>query len=265
MKISDALILAIDTETTGTNCEQDRIVELGGAYIRGGHRWGPSLSSLVNPERMIPPESSKIHRITDEMVTGAPLWPVVAGWLRRHIEAQPLVLVGYNILSFDLPLIHAENRRAGIDWTLPTPLDPYLFARWYHPERQSKLETICDFYGVNLPKDQAHRGDADSIATALLLTAMVWAGYIPDDLEEAHRVQKKIHDELQVERARYGRWLYVDREDRETLRVGLMQNRGVALKSLDESVLKKMMEYKEMTSDGREALRRMVERQSSLF
>ena len=265
MKISDALILAIDTETTGVDCESDRIVELGGAYVRGGYRWGPSLSSFVNPERMIPPEASRIHRITDEMVIDAPLWPVICQWLRAHIEAQPLVLAGYNILAFDLPLIHAENRRAGIDWRLPVPLDPYLFARWYHPERSSKLTSIAEFYGIKLPESEAHRGDADSIATALLLIAMVWAGYIPDDLEAALKKQGEIEAALIDERKRFGRWLYIDREDRETLRVAIQNNRGRAVRELDDSVLKKMMEYKEMTEEGRESIRRLVERQSALF
>jgi DNA polymerase-3 subunit epsilon len=210
-KITEGMLLVLDVETTGTDPLSDSIVELGGAYVRGAQLYGDTLRSRVNPQRYISAEASRIHGITNEDVEKSPPWKTVSKWLQRHIErpageAPPLVC-GYNILHFDLPIINDENRRAELEWRLDPArvLDTYLFCRWFHPEHQSKLGSMCKVYGVGLPEDRAHSADADSAATALLTIAMIWAGYIPDDLEEALRLQAEIKEKMEADVERYGR------------------------------------------------------------
>ena len=71
-----AVGVVIDTETTGTDPRQDRIVELSVLRFEYCPATGvPSrvlevYSSLEDPGRPIPPESTAIHGITDEMVKG---------------------------------------------------------------------------------------------------------------------------------------------------------------------------------------------------
>ena len=75
MKLTEALILTIDTETTGPDPKHDRIVELGGAYLQGGEQVGPMLRALVDPERYIPAGATQVHGIRNEDVEGMPKWP----------------------------------------------------------------------------------------------------------------------------------------------------------------------------------------------
>ena len=60
-------VLGFDLETTGLNPRSDRIVQyaLIGSDEDGSHI---NKTSLVNPRQSIPPESSRVHGITNEDV-----------------------------------------------------------------------------------------------------------------------------------------------------------------------------------------------------
>lgn len=241
-KISDSLILAVDVETTGLSVTEDRVVELGGVYVKGGWRCGPPFCSKVNPERYIPIDATRIHGVAQEDVANAPTWKTVSRWFYQHLETADPIVCGYNILSFDAPMINAENERVGLDWRLDLErtLDPFIFCRWHHPEVQSRLGKICSFYGLELPEDAAHSADADSEVTALLVSAMVWAGYIPDDLELAFEQQSSFKAKMEADVVRWGRKLYVDRIDPEKLYIASGVYRGRCIDDLDESYIKRI-------------------------
>ena len=73
-KLLTAIIL--DTETTGTSYAQDQIIELGMVAFEycpdTGHigKVIGTFNQLEDPGRPIPPESTNIHHITDDMVKG---------------------------------------------------------------------------------------------------------------------------------------------------------------------------------------------------
>lgn len=237
MKLTHALLLTLDAETTGPKPLEDRIVELGGAYLQAGEQVGPILRTLVDPEKYIPAGATQVHGIRTEDIEGAPKWAEVAPRLERHFAAGPIV-VGYNIFGFDKPLIDAENRRVGLEWQVPEPLDPFLWAYWHdRGERSRKLGPTCERYGVGLPEDRAHTADADAFATGLLLTQMVQEGVIPDDVEQAFAEQRLIRRHLDAERRRFGRFIYRDRKD-QVFKLGLGKHIGTPVDEADEDYLK---------------------------
>jgi exodeoxyribonuclease X len=59
--------IIMDTETTGVDCETDRLVELAGVTLND-----VQFTTLVNPERDIPPEARAIHHISPDEVAYAP-------------------------------------------------------------------------------------------------------------------------------------------------------------------------------------------------
>jgi DNA polymerase-3 subunit epsilon len=70
------IAIVLDTETTGTDRVQDQIIELGMVAFEYCPETGligrviGTFNQLEDPGRPIPPESTKIHHITDEMVKG---------------------------------------------------------------------------------------------------------------------------------------------------------------------------------------------------
>ena len=68
--------VVVDTETTGINADKDAIIELGMVLFEYDERTGQayrvlaSFDQLEDPGFAIPPESTAVHGITDEMVAG---------------------------------------------------------------------------------------------------------------------------------------------------------------------------------------------------
>lgn len=67
--------LFVDTETTGLDHRKDAVIEFGAvpfSYDDAGiiHSVGAPFHTFIDPGRPIPPEMTKIHGITDEMIAG---------------------------------------------------------------------------------------------------------------------------------------------------------------------------------------------------
>src|SRR5580658_1763065 len=69
-------VLVLDTETTGIDVTEDRVVELGAAYLEQGQQ-REIRRMRINPQRPIPKEASAIHGIYDEHVRLKPTFPQV--------------------------------------------------------------------------------------------------------------------------------------------------------------------------------------------
>ncbi len=257
MKITEALLLAFDTETTGPDTANDRVVELGATYVLAGLPHGAPLRTLVDPGQYIPAGATAVHGIKNEDVAGAPRWPEVAPQFLPHLRSGALPC-GYNLLGFDCPLIHAENRRHGIEWTIPVALDPYLFAAWHHRgDRSRKLGAMCETYAIALPEERAHSADADALAAGMLVVAMARAGVIPDDVEAALAEQQRLQAALAEENTRFGRYLYFDRADGR-MRVGLGKHVGCLLEEADAEYLKWMLGRPDIPEEARGLLSRAL-------
>lgn len=69
-------VAILDTETTGTNSSQDKIIELGMVFVEVCPQTGQAyrvvkvFNELEYPGIPIPQESTRIHHITDKMVAG---------------------------------------------------------------------------------------------------------------------------------------------------------------------------------------------------
>ncbi len=71
--LSELTFVVFDTETTGLLPHKDEIVQIGAVRVLKGQIVpGEVLDTLVDPERPIPPASTKVHGVSDAMVQGAP-------------------------------------------------------------------------------------------------------------------------------------------------------------------------------------------------
>lgn len=158
----------IDLETTGINLGSDRIIEI--AIVRIGTDSKQTVKrKLINPEMPIPPASSEIHGITDEMVKSAPTFKQVANEIKQFIEGCDLG--GYNSNRFDIPMLAEEFIRAGLEFELKGRrlLD---VQKIFHMMEQRTLSAAYKFY-CNKNLDQAHSAEADATATWEILLAQL--------------------------------------------------------------------------------------------
>ena len=173
--INDCRFVVLDTETTGMDPDQDRVVSVGAVrLVQGRVRLGEAFSELVNPGRDIPAVAVKVHGITPDKIAsarhGAEVFEDFLGFLGRDI------LVAH-YAKFDLHFINRVMRgRYGFtlqNLVLDTVLmcqavvlasDPYGISRH---QKACRLEALAGRFGIAAPERHTALGDA-------LITAMVF-------------------------------------------------------------------------------------------
>jgi DNA polymerase-3 subunit epsilon len=175
----DRPIAFLDLETTGLSINQDRIVELTVLKI---HPDGTEQmkSERINPDMPIPPEATAIHGITDDDVAAAPRFRQYANSLLEFLTDCDIG--GFGIMRFDIPLLEAEFRRIGKEFSRAGRriLDAQVI---YHKLDPRDLSAAYRKYcGEELV--DAHTSMADVRASALILDAQLAAhDQLPKDVE----------------------------------------------------------------------------------
>jgi len=195
VRLSKALLFSFDTETTGVDTQESRIVQLGAAYMVDGVRVGRRRGMLVNPGVPIPREASEVHGVRDVDVESAPCFGDVAPRFVDHILGgpdgqQPPVLLGYNAIAYDVPLLNSEFARHGIAFRIDPSrvLDPMIWLSWHKRDWPKRtLAAASAAYGHEL-KD-AHSASADAEATGAVLRGLLDERVMPDELEGALQQQ----------------------------------------------------------------------------
>lgn len=171
----DSPIVFIDTETTGTDPQRDRVIEVGIVFAKNGAIL-QRLSWLIDPGIPIPEESTTVHGIRDEDVRGKPKFEQVAGEILAAL--RDAIPAAYNA-EFDRAFLRAElGRLADQPTTLPPALrrevewlDPLVFAREIYKDEQSRaLGEMAQRLGIAL--ERAHRATDDAEAALLVLFAL---------------------------------------------------------------------------------------------
>ena len=167
LKLNTPLVF-FDLETTGTNINSDRIVEI--CYLKVYPNGNEESKTIrINPEMHIPEEASAVHGIYDEDVADCPTFKLMAKKIAEDIEGCDLA--GFNSNRFDIPLLAEEFLRHGIDIDLSNRkmVDVQVI---FHKMEQRTLSAAYQFYcGKEL--EGAHGAQADTMATYEVLKSQL--------------------------------------------------------------------------------------------
>ena len=169
-------LVFFDLETTGTNINSDRIVEI--CYLKVYPNGNEESKTLrINPEMHIPEASSAIHGIYDADVADCPTFKDVAKNIANDLEGCDLA--GFNSNRFDIPLLAEEFLRVGVDIDMMKRkfIDVQVI---FHKLEQRTLSAAYKFY-CNKNLEDAHTAEADTRATYEVLKAQL--DRYPDVLE----------------------------------------------------------------------------------
>jgi len=181
-------LAVLDLETTGVDPGADRIVEVGVLKLAPGAE-AIRFRRLVHPGMPIPAAATAIHGITDEDVAERPRFRRIAPGLIRLLEGADLA--GFNLRRFDLPLLAAEFRRAGVAFPLGgrSVLDAQQI---YHRFEPRDLAAATRFY-LGREHAGAHGALADAEATAAILDAQVGRyGDLPGTVAGLHELLTEV-------------------------------------------------------------------------
>ncbi len=161
-------IVFFDLEATGLDIAEDRIVEISilKIYPNGKEE---QKTFIINPEKTIPKQTTKIHGITNEDVKDAPTFSQVAGKIVDMIKGCDLA--GYNSNKFDIPMLAEELLRVGVDYDLKKSKFIDVQGIFFKMEQRT-LKAAYKFYcGKEL--ENAHSAEADTGATFEILKAQL--------------------------------------------------------------------------------------------
>ena len=160
----------IDIETTGLRPHTDRIVELSILKVHpdGSEEYK---SHRVNPGLPIPAETTAIHGITDADVSKELAFRQYAKSVRDFLDGCDIS--GFSVISFDLPCLEAEFRRAGVDFSRQNRqlIDSKII--FHMKEPRTLKAAYLKYCGKEL--ENAHCAEEDAKASAEVLDGQLEA------------------------------------------------------------------------------------------
>ncbi len=163
-------IVVLDFETTGLDVKKDRIIQIGAVTMQGDNILeSPRIDRLVNPGVPIPPESTRIHGLSDTDVAEAGNFVDSFDELRELLSQR--VVVGHHV-AFDLAVLRHETVRHNMEWQEPLSLDVALLTGALEPRLVNlDLDTIAGSLGIDV--QHRHSALGDSLITAKILTRLI--------------------------------------------------------------------------------------------
>jgi DNA polymerase-3 subunit epsilon len=215
-------IAVFDTETTGLNLSEDRIVtaalhrmNANGEVLPGGFDW------VLNPGIPIPEIASKVHGFYDKHVAAA--MPAAVGVPQiveaiRQCFAEGIPVLAYNA-AYDFTILHYEALRNNVEpLEFGAVIDPLVIDKTIDKYRKGKrnLAAAAERYSVELVS--AHTAKDDAVAAGHVGLAMLRYFFaqekpvvpFPDTAIDLHQQQAKWADEIE---ASYAKWRQQDVPD----------------------------------------------------
>lgn len=155
--------IVLDIETTGLFAhEGHRLIDIAAVELIDGKPTGKVFQTLVNPERDIPAETTKIHGIANEDVKDKPVFAAIAKELHQFVGDAPIVITcrtEANGYVLDRNFLDMEMEKAG--------MPKFREEQWINVRRWSeamfgdgnaRLNDVLDRYGITHEGRDAHKG-----------------------------------------------------------------------------------------------------------
>ncbi len=153
----------VDIETTGGRAGNHRITEIGIVKLKGDTRIG-QWQTLLNPQRHIPANITRLTGIDNALVKDAPIFAEIADELAAELEG--CVFVAHNV-NFDYQFIRQEFERMERRFRLPKLCTVQQMRKAVPGLKSYSLANLTAHFGIDMQRH--HRALSDAHAAAELL------------------------------------------------------------------------------------------------
>lgn len=186
----------LDTETTGLDPKEHRIIEIACLELVNRQFTGRTLHYYLDPERDIEQAAQAIHGITREFLKDKPLFKIIADELFDFIQGAQIV--AHNA-PFDISFLNREFGAIKNDFegvaNYCDIFDTLKLARKLHPSQRNNLDALCKRYKVDNSQRQLHGALMDTQLLAEVYLRMT-GGQMNFDVASARH-------EVKADNARY--------------------------------------------------------------
>lgn len=163
--------LILDTETTGLDPRDHRIIELAAVELIDRRPTGRNLHFYLNPDREIDLGASDVHGLSWEMLRDKPKFGEIADEFIAFATGAQWVI---HNAPFDVAFLDEEFTRLGRSSTAAIAaevVDTLALAREQFPGKRNNLDALCERFGVA----NAHRTLHGALLDAQLLAEVYLA------------------------------------------------------------------------------------------
>lgn len=184
LKLERPLIF-LDIETHDkVPLEDSRICEIAFKIVHHEDRPDREWRTFLNPGVPISRGATDVHTITNEDVAGAPRFTDIASSLFKGFT--DVDFGGYNLRSFDLPVIRFEFARAGFQWDYSKAWIVDAFRLWQIMEPRTLSDAVRQF--CKREPSSAHRALGDAIDSHDVATSLL------EKFEQLPRTVQELHN-----------------------------------------------------------------------
>lgn len=149
-----------DTETTGLDpLNGDRVIEIAALELINDLPTGRHFHVLLDPQRDIPAEATRVHGMTVADLVGKPLFAEVTSQLLAFLGDDKLI--AHNA-AFDFGFLDMELGRAGLPaLARHRMIDTLMLAKTRFPGMPNSLDALCRRFAIDLSARTTHNALLD--------------------------------------------------------------------------------------------------------
>lgn len=153
--------IIFDTETTGLDSREDRVIEIGGIELDNRFPTGRTFHVYINAQgRPVHPDALAVHGISDDQLADKPTFAQIAHDFLAFVDGAKLV--AHNA-GFDIGFLNAELARLNLPLLASDRVvDTLALARRKHPMGPNSLDALCRRYGIDNSRRTKHGALLDS-------------------------------------------------------------------------------------------------------
>ena len=145
--------LILDTETTGLNFDNDRIIEIGIVELIDNVLTQNYFHEYINPEMNISLSAQKVHGISNEFLIGKPTFNNIAKKFLDFIKDDTIII---HNAEFDTNFINKELQNCGFNNIKNSVIDTIKIAKKEFPGQTVNLDSLCKKLNVINTRQNFH-------------------------------------------------------------------------------------------------------------
>ena len=155
--------LILDTETTGLDFVNDKIIEIGIVELKDNVLTQSYFHEYINPEKNISLSAQKIHGISNEFLINKPTFSKIARKFLDFIKEDTIII---HNAEFDTNFINKELENCGLKRINNSIVDTVKIAKTEFPGQTVNLDSLCRKLDVFNTRENFHGALLDATLLA---------------------------------------------------------------------------------------------------